>query len=346
VIVASSVDALVNDSDNAIAPQVDVEVSSVIATASASASAPLISSSISSNISPDVVKGPTNDNSSGTVSNIADGTAAGVSIPKGRNKPAGVNTEMSVFTFKEEANAGSSAYLHTSGVLRDVNNAPSSNVANAVGPGVLTSSNAFQSERNFKEKDLAENKEFLPDIHNLNTSDRKIVEKDLEIESNDEIKLEKIEAKNKIIESESNKVEHIEKKEEIFQKIVEEDLTAKIIPENSETSTKKKEDIFNRLDKLNLDKFSSEDNNNSNINALESKQNINTNRNKFKPVKKSLKILEIAKSLEEHLYGESDIISEVLSSNNDATTKILLDKPVQKNKKKMSKFSVGNLNLQ
>jgi len=251
--------------------------------------------------------------------------------PRGRNKSSEITAQMSAFTFNEDP-----CNLHKDSSKKGVN-----------APVVPTTSNAF-SESNFKEKELAENKEFSPDIYNLNTSDRKIVEKDLDskepgtqgIKENEKNeKNEKIEKIEKIA-----KIEKIEKNEKV---------------ETSEVASKKKDDIFSRLDKLNLDKFSSEGNNphiNHNTNSLDfpvaatemMHTKYATNKNSFKPVKKSVKILEIAKSLEMHLYGESDISLPVTNnaSDTDATTKILLDKPVQKNKKKMSKFGISNLNLQ
>lgn len=242
--------------------------------------------------------------------------------PRGRNKSSEITAQMSAFTFNEDP-----ANLHKHSSKKGVN-----------APVVLTTSNAF-SERNFKEKELAENKEFSPDIYNLNTSDRKIVEKDLDSKEPVTQEIKEIEKIEKIEKNE--KVEKIEKNE------------------IKEVASKKKDDIFSRLDKLNLNKFSSEGNNphiNHNSNSLDfpvaatemMHTKYATNKNSFKPVKKSVKILEIAKSLEMHLYGESDISLPVTNNatDTDATTKILLDKPVQKNKKKMSKFGISNLNLQ
>ena len=112
-----------------------------------------------------------------------------------------------------------------------------------------THGQAAPSERQFKEKELHDNKEFQPNLDNLNSSDRRIVEK----ETKDMESLERKADKNKDAELEKEK-----EKEEFESKA---DASAEVTdkcaqPMISDETAKKKEDLFNRLDKLNLDNFS------------------------------------------------------------------------------------------
>jgi type IV secretory pathway VirB10-like protein len=121
---------------------------------------------------------------------------------------------------------------------------------------------AAPSERQFREKELHDNKEFQPNLYNLNSSDRHIVEK----ETKDMESLESKADRHKDTELEKEKEK--EKEEIQIKADASADVTVNSVqPKISDDTAKKKEDLFNRLDKLNLENFSplNSDNNSKTI---------------------------------------------------------------------------------